>query len=149
MRKADEVEAACKRAIKTMEDQIAKMREEILELRSTFCVTNNKSDFHGDRTDAEEEEDSERVRKETEEAVQRVYMHMQSCTCIHVNMTCILPNMIERHIHTHTHPCTSDIQTCIISCIHTRTQQDARVRARIYARANIHTCCTSLFPDGV
>jgi len=73
MRKADEVEAACKRAIKTMEDKIAKMREEILELRSAFCVTNNKSDFHGDRTDAEEEEDSERVRKETEEAVQRVY----------------------------------------------------------------------------
>ena len=72
-RKADEVEAACKRAIKTMEDKIAKMREEILELRSAFCVTNNKSDFHGDRTDAEEEEDSERVRKETEGAVQRVY----------------------------------------------------------------------------
>ena len=140
MRKADEVEAACKRAIKTMEDKIAKLHEEILELRSAFCVTNNESDIHGDRTDAEEEEDSERVRKETEEAVQRVYTHMQSCTCIHVNMTCILPNMIERHIHTtHTHSCTYGY-TNMHNFMHTHTHtQDARVRARIYAHTHIHT----------
>ena len=82
MRKAEEVEAACNEAIKTMEDGIVKLREEILELRNTLCVTNNESDIHGDRTNAEEEEDSERVRKETEEAVQRVY----TCNRAHAYM---------------------------------------------------------------
>jgi hypothetical protein len=110
-----------------------------LELRSAFCVTNNESDIHGDRTDAEEEEDSERVRKETEEAVQRVYTHMQSCSCIHVNMTYILPNMIERHIHTtHTHSCTYGY-TNMHNFMHTHTHNRMHVYVHAYTRTHIHT----------